>query len=159
MPLADEDLTIQIKTSVITAIQRLPLVSDDGLSNIGNNVLDQMIEDDTNQIFPSVIVTQHNQQDVNFASTFETEHWWIPMLVIIADRQAARDSTKVSLYARWRSMIRDWFQHQPLEGLDFVHQCIVIPKAITDSDLKKFQYVQQALLLRFIISVTRTINA
>ena len=56
-------------------------------------------------------------------------------------------------------MIRDWFQHQPLENLDFVHQCIVIPKAITDSDLKKFQYVQQALLLRFIISVTRTINA
>ncbi len=159
MPLADEDLTIQVKTAVITAIQRLPLVSDDGLTNIGTNVQDQMIEDESNQLFPCVIVTQHQQQDTIMASTFETEHWWIPMLVIIADRQAARDAAKVALYAHWRSILRDYFQHQPLDDLTFVHQCIVVPKAITDADLKKFQYVQQALLLRFIISVTRTINA
>jgi hypothetical protein len=151
------DITVEVKAAVITAIQTLGLTSDDGSLTIGSNVLDQMIEDESNVMWPAIIVTQHGQQDSNFSSTFETEHWWIPMLVVIGDRRSARDQLNTPTYASWRSQIRDYFQHQPLKVAG-VHQCVVVPKAITDADLKKFQYVQAALLLRFIISVTRTIN-
>ncbi len=153
------DVTVLVKDALIQVIKDLALVSDDGLTDVGQNVVGQMVEDDTNQVFPVVIVTQQGEREEVAEMGFEDDQYWVPFHVYIGDRRSGRDQSLEAVYQWWRSRIRDAFmqdqQAQPIAELGSVGMIEVAFKDVIEADYKKFEYIRSALDVRVYIVIDR----
>lgn len=84
------------------------------VGNIGNNVFVQMMPDESNIVYPCVLVTTEDEQEEDDEETdsFEVDGVIYPVRILICDRTSTRYQEARPTYQLWRHIIA-----QTLKGL------------------------------------------
>lgn len=120
MPTLPADIHDRCMTDLVAILAALNLRgAKDGNGNtivgdIGNRVFSQMMPDESNTLFPCVLLTNEDEEeeDDDEASTFEMDGVIYPVRVLICDRQSPRNQDAAPTYRLWR-----WTIAQTLLGL------------------------------------------
>jgi hypothetical protein len=160
------DLLYRIKLAVVQKIKNLNLVGGQlntalgqpgsgTIGDIGQNVYNQLVPEQSNVKFPCVIVTTEGEAEDNAGGSTMTSEWWRPVRVFIADRNTERRQENEPYYLWWRKQIMDAFLYQRLsniqgvQDIDEVRGCLVNPHVIIDPKLRELLFVVSGMVLKF----------
>lgn len=139
----------RLKAAIVADIAALNLTGDDPAFAIGSNVYSHLAPDQSNALFPCVIVTGAGESEEMWGGTTEHHYHWLPVRVFIADHETSRHHEKEADYLAWRKSIQEFYddKRRP-EAVPEVQWCDVVPQVIFDDRLPFFQYIVSGLVLK-----------
>lgn len=133
-------LTQQVADYITGVMKQNPLVFDYPV-----DVYNFIEEDDTNTVNPAIRLEQAGiQEDLDKGDT-ERVYWFLPINVLIQDRESPLNHEKKLKYTTWRKCLMDAFKQRwiCLGGSNLPNmQADVRPRAIFDRSQQRYQTIQ-----------------